>query len=245
MSKRSWLDCSHLHHLAKEVNLTRPYDRGEKDLIDQEGVQVIRISEGCPNQCPYCAEPKEIKWFGVPKIRSNKVRFVDMNILCKQQALETIKKLGEERFDNKVVYFEFTCGLDFRFFSQEIADTLKQSRVKNIRIAWDFGFEHQKQVKETLKMLLKSGYRPNDIMFFMIANWRVPYMVCREKMDLCKIWNVKIGDCYYDNQTFPNVKPIWWTMGELKSFRRLCRKHNQMVNFKIDPEYENAVPLQA
>jgi len=223
--------------LAKEVTLTKPYDLGARNDIDEKE-QRIRISEGCPNQCPYCAEPKELKWFGVPKIVRNQVRFYDMNLLCKQQALDTIKALGEKTVNEKVVYYEFTCGIDFRFFNYDFAKALKDSRFKNIRIAWDFGFEHQKQIRETIKLLEKVGYKPNDIMVFMIANWRVPYEVCVEKMDLCKVWNVKIGDCYYDNQTFPDIKPIYWDTLHLVDFRRRVRKHNQEVNFKIDPEFK-------
>jgi len=234
---REWLDCTNLHHLAKEVTLTKPYDFGEKN-ITKDGIQVIRISEGCPNQCPYCAEPSKIKWFGVPEITSNKVRLVDMNLLCKQQALETIKEFGEKLVNDKVIYYELTCGIDFRFFNYEFAKALKNSRFKRIRIAWDFGFEHQYKVSDAIKLLEKVGYRPNDIMVFMIANWRVSYEVCKEKMDLCKVWNVKIGDCYYDNQTFPNVKPIFWDTLHLVDFRRRIRKHNQEVNFKIDPEFK-------
>ena len=29
--------------------------------------QWIRITEGCPNQCPYCYEPEEMKFFGGPQ----------------------------------------------------------------------------------------------------------------------------------------------------------------------------------
>jgi len=233
------MDYTDHHHLPKEVNLTKPYDLGEKNIIEEE-IQTIRISEGCSNQCPFCAEPREIKWFGIPNIMRNKVRFVDMNLLCKRQSLDTIKELGSKKVNGKVVYYELTCGIDFRVFNQDFADALKQSRFKKIRIAWDFGFEHQYKIRDTIKMLLKAGYRNNDIMVFMICNWRVPYELCLKKMDLCKVWNVKIGDCYYDNQVFPNIKPIWWTMKELKDFRRKSRKHNQLVNFKIDPEFNKS-----
>ena len=59
------------------------------------------------------------------------------------------------------------------------------------------------------------------------------------KLDLCKVWNVKVADCYFDNQLSPNIKPIHWKEDKIKTFRRKCRKHNQLVNFKIDPEYKN------
>ena len=55
-------------------------------------------------------------------------------------------------------------------------------------------------------------------------------------MDLCKVWNVKIADCWFDNQLSPNIKPIYWTQEQIKEFRKKVRKHNQLVNFGIDPE---------
>jgi len=47
---------------------------------------------------------------------------------------------------------------------------------------------------------------------------------------------VKVADCYFDNQISPNIKAIFWTPEHIKKFRASVRKHNQLVNFKIDPE---------
>lgn len=56
-------------------------------------------------------------------------------------------------------------------------------------------------------------------------------------MDLCKVWNVQMADCYFDNQLSPNIKPIHWTEEQIREFRHKVRKHNQLVNFGIDPEF--------
>ena len=85
-------------------------------------------------------------------------------------------------------------------------------------------------------MLKKSGYGKGDITVFMVCNWKRTYNENLQKMDLCKVWNVKIADCWFDNQTPPDIKPIHWTEQEIKDFRKKCRKHNQLVNFGIDPE---------
>ena len=76
-----------------------------------------------------------------------------------------------------------------------------------------------------------SGYRKD-------ARWHIPQHECLMKLDLCKVWNVKVADCYFDNQLPPNVEPLFWTAYMINEFRRKVRKHNQMVNFKIDPEYK-------
>ena len=220
----------------KEVKLSKPYSFGSYNKCDDKE-QWIRISEGCPNQCLFCAEPSKFKWFGIPEIIRNSVKIMDMNLLSKPQALNCLKELGKKRVNGKVVYYELICGIDYRFMSQEIADSLKESRFKKIRMAWDFGFDKQYEIKDTIGMLIKSGYKPKDITIFMICNWKIPYNTNLQKLDLCKVWNVKVADCYFDNQLSPNIKPIHWAEEEIKDFRRKVRKHNQLVNFKCDPEF--------
>ena len=199
--------------------------------------QWIRITEGCPHNCPYCYEPTEIKMFGIPEIVRNDVKIMDMNLLCKDKSLDIIKSLGEQRVKGKVVYYELICGIDYRFLTQEIANELKKARFKKIRIAWDWFMRDQYAIKDGINKLLKAGYRNNDIMIFMICNWKIPYKMNCEKLDLCKVWNVKVADCYYDNQTFKTgVIPLFWTDKQNRTFKKNCRKHNQLVNFGIDPE---------
>lgn len=211
------------------------YSYGAYNKFDDKE-QWIRITEGCPHNCPYCYEPQKIKIFGIPEIVRNKVKIMDMNLLCKHESLKIIKDLGKIRVKKRVVYYELICGIDYRFLTQKISDALKKSRFNNIRIAWDWFYKDQRKIKKAIDMLIKSGFKPHDIMIFMICNWKISYNENCKKLDLCKIWNVQVADCYYDNQTSPNIIPIHWTDKEIKSFRSKVRKHNQLVNFKIDPE---------
>ena len=206
-----------------------------------EKEQWIRITEGCPNNCPYCYEPREFKVFGIPKIVRNKVKIMDMNLLAKPQALNIIKELGNKRVNKKVVYYELVCGIDWRFLNEDLAIALKNSRFKKIRLAWDWGFEYQKEIKDAINLLKSVGYASNRIMVFMICNWKIPYKTNLKKLDLLKVWNVQVCDCYFDNQIFPKVLPIHWSETQNKDFRRKCRKHNQLVNFGIDPEFKKEV----
>ncbi len=198
--------------------------------------QRIRITEGCPHNCPYCYESKEIKVFNIPKIKRNIVEISDMNLLCKKEALKIIQDLGEKRVDGKVVYYELICGIDFRFLTKELAEALKLSRFKKIRFAWDWFMKDQYKIKDAVNMLIWAGYKSDDLMIFMICNWRIPYLECCRKLDLCKIWKVQVADCYFDNQTSPGIIPLHWTDENIKDFRKKCRKHNQLVNFGIDPD---------
>jgi len=221
-------------------DMNKEYSYGSYNKSN-ETEQWIRITEGCPHNHSYCYEPQEIKIFGIPEIVRNKVKIMDMNLLCKPETLEIIKELGEKRVNKKVVYYELICGIDFRFLTLEIAEALKSSRFKRIRLAWDLSMQDQYKVKDAVNNLLKAGYNSKEIQVFMICNWKIPQEECKRKLDLCKIWRVQVADCYYDNQLSPNIKPIYWTQEEIKSFRRKCRKHNQLVNFGIDPEIKKDI----
>ena len=221
-------------------SLARPYARGPYNKCNDEE-QWIRIGEGCPNRCPYCRESVECGvdpiYLPIPEIVRNKVKILDMNPLFKPRAAEILKDLGSRRVAGKVVHYEYICGIDYRFLTPELAVLLKENRFENIRLAWDWYFNHQMKVKDAVKMLVKAGYSSDDLTVFMICNWKVPYEQNMMKLDLCKIWRVKVADCYFDNQLAPNIKPIHWTDTQIKDFRARCRKHNQLVGFGIDPEY--------
>lgn len=199
--------------------------------------QWIRLTEGCPHNCPYCYEPQKNKVFEIPEIVRNKVGIMDMNLLCKPEALQIVKELGEKKVNGKVIYYDLLCGADYRFISRYMAELLKESlRLKKIRIAWDWWYKDQYDIRDACKLLELVGFRKEQIMVFLICNWKIPYTECKKKLDLLKVWNYQVADCYYDNQTGPKFHPVYWQLEDIKKFRKLCRKHNQLVNFKIDPE---------
>jgi hypothetical protein len=201
-----------------------------------ETEQWIRISEGCPNQCPFCYEPREEIVFPIPKIVRETIKIMDMNLLSKSNAEDIITELGKRRVDGKVVNYELICGIDWRVLTPRLAASLRSSRFKKIRLAWDFGYDQQFKIKKAIEMLLRVGYISKDIMVFVICNWETPYIENLKKLDLCKVWRVKVGDCWFDGQTSPNIKPFGWTAEQIKDFRAKVRKHNQLVLFGIDPE---------
>ena len=221
--------------LQKDIHLRKPYSLGPYNKVRGKE-QRIRITEGCPNNCPQCYEPIEIKIFEVPEIVRNKVSISDMNLLCKPEALDIIKDLGSRRVKGKIIEYELICGIDHRFLTQEIADALYKNRFRRMRLGWDELYSDQIRIKKAIDKLLKAGYKRHDIMIFMVCNYRVPYEECLLKMDLCKVWNVKIADCYFDGQVMPHVIPMFWSWTEIENFRAKTRRHNQLVNFGIDPQ---------
>jgi len=220
---------------GKDVQLLKPYSYGPYNKFNDEE-QWVRLTEGCPNNCPFCYEPTEIKLFDIPKIVRNQVKIMDMNLLCKKEATAILQELGGKKVNGKVVRYELICGLDHRFLSQPLAYALKENRFQNLRLAWDWGYEQQLLIRNAIYKLLNVGYKPNDLMVFMICNWRIPYKENCKKLDLCKVWNVKVCDCYFDGQVSPNIIPIHWSSTQIKHFRKKVRKHNQLVNFKMDPQ---------
>ena len=66
--------------------------------------------------CPYCREgienPKLIV-FEIPELVRNKVKILDMNLLCHPEALEIIKELGRRKINGKVIIEKIFTGNDF------------------------------------------------------------------------------------------------------------------------------------
>ncbi len=219
----------------KKQGIIRPYSLGPYNKYN-EAEQWVRLSQGCPNQCPFCYEPRKEQIFPIPEIVRNDVKIMDMNLLSKSEALCIITQLGNIRAGGKVIHYELVCGIDWRFLTYELAAALKAARFKKIRLAWDFGYLQQRKIKAAIGMLLRAGYHAKDLTVFMICNWKTSYQVCLKKLQLCGIWNVKVADCYFDGQLSPSIKPIGWTEEQIRYFRRCVRKQNQLVNFGIDPE---------
>lgn len=211
-------------------------------------MQKIRITEGCPHNCPFCYEPQEIKIFGIPKIKRNKVLISDMNLLAKKEAKEILCELMDTRVGGKPVKYEFECGVDFRCLTPEIAGLLYHGNfgnfnkagnwTRNIKMAWDWGYnQHFRKMYDAIERLKMAGFKGREISLFMICNWKIPLQECIQKLDALKVWGVLVNDCYFDNQTFPNVQPIYWKIIELVYFRAKCRKHNQLIIFEgYDPQ---------
>ena len=211
---------------------SEPYNKSD----DVE--QWIRISDGCPMNCPFCYCPQDLKYYGIPKIIRNQVNILDFNILAQPNRKEIFKELAEKRVNGTKVYYHLKSGLDKYYIGDKIAKLIKQARIKKIYLAWNW--EYKKEfipLYDAVKSLLKVGYKKKEINVYIVCNWRIPHSECIKKLDVLKIWGIDVFDCYYDNQTFPNVIPLYWTYQELKSFRNKCRKHFQLIKFNgYDPE---------
>lgn len=195
----------------------------------------IQFTKGCPNNCHYCYEPKEMEYFD-PKIPEGEklVQILDMNILANPNVLKIFDKLEVAQNKN----YELICGVDYRLLNEFTCRLLKDSRFIKIRWAWDYNFTQQKTHRKVFLMFKKAGYKPEELSVFILANWKIPYVECCKKLDLLKVWNVKVNDCCWDGG-YKLAKPKYWKPEHIRKFRKKCRKHNQLVLFKIDPEYNS------
>jgi len=184
--------------------------------------------------CDYCKETDEMKYY-TPDLpdKEKLVQILDMNILANPNAEEMIVDCMEANNKN----YELICGIDYRRITQDMANLLHNARFIKMRWAWDYNFGQQRKHKDILKMFVKAGYRPKDLSVFILANWKIPFVDCVKKLDLLKVWNVKVNDCCWDGG-YKIAKPVYWTPEQMKKFRKMCRKHNQIVNFGIDPEFK-------
>lgn len=198
--------------------------------------QVTKITEGCPNNCPYCYSG-DFKVLGVPEIKRNHVKLTDENLLAHPEICDVLETLRDKRVNGNVVYYEAICGFEKQRITPRVARHLKDARFENPRIAWDepLTWKSQKKVYNTIRTLVNVGYDPQTISVFILTNWEVAMRDCFKKLNLLKVWNVKVNDCCY-NCNYDNPIPYGWTLREIRKFRREAREHNQIVRFKIYPE---------
>jgi len=212
-----------------------------------ETEQWLRLSDGCFRNCWNCYAPTKKVHYKIPEIIRNKVVIMDMNFLwAYPNPAETLKFLGNRIVNKKCVKYDFCSGLDYTLLTPEICRILfyhrfgrfnnKRNFTKAPRIAWDRSVKEQKIMKGALKELKRAGFTMRNIQVFILANGKIPFDECALKLDLMKVWNVQVADCWYDNQKRGSVEPRYWSYDECKAFGKLCRTHNKLVNFGIDPE---------
>jgi len=201
----------------------------------------IQFTSGCSNNCSYCYEPNEILCYD-PKIPEDKeVEILDMNLLDNPNHLEILNSLPKKKW-------ELRCGIDYRKLTPEICDLLKEKGFIKIRWAWDYNFGQQRIHQKIWRMLRKAGFRNDQLMIFILVNWKIPYIDCLRKLDLLLCWNVQVSDCCYDggypknftdwltNPRFNNKR--FWEYEDIIRFRKRSRKINQIIRSKIDVEFK-------
>lgn len=209
---------------------------GREYVSPEFDYQVTKITEGCPNSCSFCFSG-DFKVLGVPKFKRNRVLLTDENLLAHPQIEDVLRELSLVRLNGKVVYYEAICGFEKSRLTLDVCELLKKARFGNIRFAWDekLTMKSQTIAYATIKKLMSVGYAPEAISIFVLTNWEVGMRDCFKKMDLMKVWGVKINDCCY-NCNYSDPVSEGWELEEIRKFRKGAREHNLVVKYKVFPE---------
>lgn len=225
------------------------------DLVDVN-YQIIHGMRGCTRTCSFCGiwrlEKKEFKTSKQiqKEIKSNKVVFYDNNFLANPDIENILNMLSNHKHDNKVIHCDSQSGVDGRILEEHpyLAKMLKNARFKEIRIAWDFGYDQYKRVENWINILKSAGYNHRSIFVFMIYNWNFDYEQMELKRAKCFEWNTQIADCryrplnstydYYSANKQSQTKDDYyinnnWTDSEVKLFRKNVRQHNICIRYNI------------
>jgi len=205
--------------------------------------QEITLSENCKYNCPFCFNGKNpFIEFPIPEITSNKVIIYDPAFLSKKNVLDVIKELGSKRVNNKIVYFELLQGINIRDLTFDIAKALKDNHFINIRFAWDGSYSKNNmyRVLDSINLLKKGGYKPKDLMCYILSNYYVRLRECLYKNKIMLEKHIRVCNCVYrKNYLDPEVYYEHWSKIEVEYYKQECRMNNQIIDFKgYDPEIE-------
>lgn len=208
----------------------------------------IQFTKGCPNNCEYCYEQKEMEYLFPDISEVKELQVLDMNFLANPSCITILKALPKAQY-------ELICGVDFRRLTPKICDLMKEKGFIKVRWAWDYSFNEQKKHQKVWRMFKKAGFQSEELSVFVLTNWRVPLSECLAKLKLLLAWNVKVNDCCFDGGYHikdekdynKNQVPKIWAYKELKYFRNECRENNLIVRFKIKPklktDYMQPLPI--
>lgn len=98
------------------------------------------LTRGCIRNCPWCIVPKKegrirpaATWEEIKRPDSNKIVFMDNNVLASRHGLQQIEDMG-----GKKVWVDFNQGMDARLVTPEAAELLARLRwIKYVRLACD------------------------------------------------------------------------------------------------------------
>lgn len=207
--------------------------------VVRDGEQWIRITDGCFRSCWNCYTPKDVKVYELPEIQANKVRFLDQNFLyAYPDPLNFLESLPK-KLNGKVIRYMFYSGLDFTLFTLPILKAMRNARVgrfndkghfiDGLSIAWDRGYNEAELISKSIDMMLKVGYHRRGIQIRMLANGKLSYSECMQKLRFIYKKRVMIDDCWFNNQKRGSAKPIFWNAEECKQFGEACRANNIAV----------------
>ena len=183
---------------------------------------VTHVTVGCPKQCEYCFS-QDFRFHQYPEVNRNKVFLTDQNLLALKDVEAMLYRLGEERVNAKVVYYELIAGLDKDYLTSRNAVALYKNRFKSVKFSWDNSYAADaKKVCIALGLLEGAGYRLRDLKVFMLCNHQITFAENLRKLRYLWERGVQVADCWFRED-------YYWPDAERKLFRFLCRRMNMLI----------------
>ncbi len=122
--------------LPEEIENTFP----DYSIYPQYDFAIGFLTRGCIRSCPWCVVPKKegyIKpaatWQKIKRQDSNKIVFLDNNVLACNYGIAQIEELGCQN-----IHIDFNQGLDARLITKDVTKLLSKCKwIKYIRLACD------------------------------------------------------------------------------------------------------------
>ena len=129
------------------------------------------LTRGCIRKCPWCVVPKKEgrirpyrTWREVKRPDSNKIVFMDNNVLACEHGLEQIESMvGED------VRIDFNQGLDARLITADVASLLSQVKwIRHIRMSADTDAMLD-VVLDRIRLLGEYGVKPYRVFVYVLV----------------------------------------------------------------------------
>ena len=131
------------------------------------------LTRGCPNNCAFCIVSKKEGriskkvadlsefWRG-----QKYIKLLDANLLACKDKQELLQQLIDSKSQ-----IDFTQGLDARFITADVAEMLKQIKIKRVHFAFDF-MKYEKAIIEGLRIYKKISPLPDyKTIVYMLVNF--------------------------------------------------------------------------
>lgn len=179
------------------------------------------LTRGCPRGCGFCVvgEKEGRKSVKVAELsefwRGQKyIELLDPNMF----ACKDWKALSEQLIDSKA-YINFNQGCDIRIMNEEMAETIKKMKIKQIHFAWD-RYEDKEKIVPKFKLFQEiTGWRRGKMSVYVLVGYNTTFEQDLERVytliDLGYSPYVMIYDKYKRKAKDPLVRLQRWVNARL------------------------------
>lgn len=192
------------------------------------------LTRGCPRGCGFCVvgEKEGRKSVKVAELsefwRGQKhIELLDPNMF----ACKDWKALSEQLIDSKA-YINFNQGCDIRIMNEEMAETIKKMKIKQIHFAWD-RYEDKEKIVPKFKLFQEvTGWKRGKMSVYVLVGYNTTFEQDLERVytliDLGYSPYVMIYDKYKRKAKDPLVRLQRWVNARL--CYSTCKKFEDYVS---------------